>query len=555
MSSTLQRRVLQAGAVTIAGGALFAAIGSANSDSSSGLSDVPTANQRAAGYAPATRLSAELAQIAVAQGSTKLENPDGIVSFYGYENDVPTADNPLLPQMLPTPANPTTEAIKTEPDKNTYLAFKHAAGADPAYDYGSHFLFQGHENAAENAAGTSLGLLTRINLDADAAHRVTLMATEDTAGAPLTTIDGSTWEPFSQRLLLTTEGPAKPTYAATATFPSTVEDVSGALGRGGYEGIQDDGDGNVWIVEDIGGAGKGGTKAKLPNSFVYRYVPRRRGDLHNGKLQALQVSDTAGQPITVDSQTALSAPDQVLLHSYGHNLDTRWVTVHDTAIDGSTPFNANAAAKAVDATPFKRPENGVFRPGTKFGEFEFTETGDTNATSPENGGGAGGWGTVQKLVQRSPSADTGTLTVLYASVAATSGFDNIQFLSRDDLGVVQDAGDTLHGQLETLDSGFVIDARTDYSNPSNQPTRWLAEARDPSATIDAANGGFGKNDGDNEITGLHISDGDPGVGGILGAKTPTLFKGGWRWFYTQQHGDNPTYEIVPAARGDHGADG
>jgi hypothetical protein len=557
MSSKLQRRVLQAGAVTIAGGALFVAVGTAGSDSGPDLSSVPAANQRAAGYAPASRLSAELSQIAVAQGSAKLENPQGIVTNYGYENDAPTLDNPLLAQMVPTPAS-ATEAIKTEPDKNTYLVFKQGMpGADPAYDYGSHFLYQGHENAAKDAAGNSLGLLTRINLDADAAHRVTLMATQDTGGHPLATIDGSTWDPWAQRLILTTESPAKPTYAATASFPSTVEDVSGALGRGGYEGVQNDSDGNVWIVEDIGGAAKAGTAAKVPNSFVYRYVPRHPGDLHNGRLEALQVLNGSGQPITLESQSALMAPDQVLLHSYGNTLDTRWVVVHDTATDGTAPFNANSAGKAAHATPFKRPENGVFRPGSKFGEFDFTETGDTNATSPENGdpsdgsGGAGGWGSVQKLLQRDPSADTGKLRLLYRSAAATSSFDNLAFLSRSSLGLVQDAGDTLHGQLDALDSGFALDAGADFSNPANKPARWLAEGRDASATIDAANGGFGKNDGDNEITGLHVSDGDPGTNGILGAKTPDVFKGGWRWFYTQQHGDNPTYEIVPAQqRGD-----
>ena len=551
MSSNLRRRVLQAGAVTLAGGTLFAAIGAASGPGSD-LSAVPTANQRAAGYAPATKLSAELAQSTVAQGSVALENPHGIVTHYGYENDVPTADNPALPQMLPTPAS-ATEAIKTEPDKNTYLVFKQGSpGADPAYDYGSHFLYQGHENAAKNAAGASLGLLTRINLDADAAHRVTLMATEDTDGNPLATIDGSTWDPFAQRLILTTESAAKPTYAATATFPSRVEDVSGALGRGGYEGVQDDSDGNVWIVEDIGGAAKAGTAAKIPNSFVYRYVPKTPGDLHNGTLQALQVMNSAGQPITLESQTALNAPDQVLLHSYGHALDTRWVTIHDTATNGSAPFNANTAAKAAHATPFKRPENGVFRPGTKFGEFEFTETGDTNATSPENGaaadgaGGAGGWGVIQTLVQHDPSADTGKLHLLFRSGAATSSFDNLQFAGRDELVAVQDAGDGLHGQINALDSGFRLDAGADYSNTANQAARWLAEGRDASATIDAANAGFGKNDGDNEITGIHISDGDPGVSGILGAKTPMPFKVGWRWFYTQQHGDNSTYEVLPA---------
>ncbi len=73
--------------------------------------------------------------------------------------------------------------------------------------------------------------------------------------------------------------------------------------------------------------------------------------------------------------------------------------------------------------------------------------------------------------------------------------------------------------------------------------RWLAEGRDASATLDAANGGFG-NDGDNEITGVHVSDGDPAAGGILGAKVPNLANSKWRWFYTQQHGDNLTYEVT-----------
>lgn len=561
MSHSVRSGMLKVGAVAVAGGALFVAAGVASPSSDTRLSGVPTANQRAAGYAPASRLSPELAQIAWAQGSTKLENPHGIVGFYGYENDVPSADNPALPQMVPTPAS-ATEAIKTEPDKNTYLTFQHgSAGADPAYDYGTHFLFQGHENAAKDAAGKSLGLITRINLDADAEHRVTLMASSDTSGAPLATIDGSTWDPWAQRLILTTESASKPTYAATATFPAAVEDVSGALGRGGYEGVQNDSAGNLWIVEDIGGAGKAGTTAKQPNSFVYRYVPRRRGDLHNGRLEALQVLAPSGQPITVESQAALMAPDQVLLHSYGNQLDTRWVVVHDTAADGTAPFNANAAGKAAHATPFKRPENGAFRPGSKFTEFEFTETGDTNATSPENGdplagtGGAGGWGALQRLVQSSPSADTGTLTLLYRGNEAHSGFDNIAFLSRDTVAVVEDAGDGLHAQRDALDSGYTLDAGTDYSNSSNQPLRWLAEGRDASATIDAANAGFGKNDGDNELTGLHVSDGDPGPGGVLGARVPTPLQDGWRWFYTQQHGDNVTYELIPSPRAQSGAGG
>jgi hypothetical protein len=560
VSGKLGRRALGASVVAAASASVFVAVGSADSSHGPNLTNVATANQKAAGYAPAPKLSQEVQQFAWAQGSTKLENPSGIIGFYGYENDVSSADNPALPQMVPNAAG--KEAQKTEPDKNTYLVFRHGlAGPDPSYDYGTHFLYQGHELAAKDSAGKPQGYITRINLDADAEHRVTLLATTDTTGTPMSTLDGSTWDPWAQRLILTTESQNAPTYAATANFPSTVEDVSGALGRGGFEGVQNDSAGNLWIVEDIGGAAKPGTTAKVPNSFVYRYVPSHPGDLHNGKLEALQVLNKSGQPITLESQAAVQAPDQVLLHSYGNELDTRWVVVHDTATDGTASFNANIAAKAVHATPFKRPENGQFRPGSHFGEFYFDETGDTNATSPENGdpatgaGGAGGWGSVQKLVQSSPTADTGKLTLFYRSNQGHSGFDNVAFLSKDKVTFVEDAGDTLHGQRNALDSGYVFDARSDYSNPQNQPTRWLAQGRDPSATLDSAGGGFGKNDGDNEITGVHVSDGNPSPSGVLGAQVPSLFRGGWRWFYTQQHGDNPTYEVVPAPRLGLGEDG
>jgi secreted PhoX family phosphatase len=214
-------------------------------------------------------------------------------------------------------------------------------------------------------------------------------------------------------------------------------------------------------------------------------------------------------------------------------------------VEGDAPFNANVAAKAAHATPFKRPENGVFRPGSHFREFEFTETGDTNNTSPENAS-AGGWGGIQRLVQRSPSAHTGKLSLLYYGDQEHTGLDNITFLSRDRLTAVEDAGDTLHKQRDALDSGFVFDVSRDYSRSGARPVRWLAEGRDASATIDSDKGGFGKNDQDNEITGVHVSDGDPRPRGILGARTPTLFRGGWRWFYTQQHGESPTYEVVSA---------
>ena len=75
----------------------------------------------------------------------------------------------------------------------------------------------------------------------------------------------------------------------------------------------------------------------------------------------------------------------------------------------------------------------------------------------------------------------------------------------------------------------------------------LAQGRDASATLDSglgssAGNGF-RNDGDNEITGIHIADGDPTINGILGAKRPRPFRAAWRVCYTQQHGDHTTYAI------------
>jgi hypothetical protein len=527
----------------IAAAAVFAAAGAADSPDGPSLTSVPNANTRSDGYAPANILSPQLREIVQAQGSNKLENPNAAdkVAYYGYDSDVVNAAGE--PQMVATGTSPAAEASKTEPDKNVYLVFKNGLpGGDPSYNYGSHFLFQGHETG-------TIGYVTRINLDADGPHRVTLLATRDNLGNPLPTIDGITWEPWAQKLLITDEksGLAGGVWALNAGAPATV-DKKVAIGAAAYEGIEDDSDGNLWMEEDVGGANKGTTVARIPNSFVYRFVPTHRGDLDSGKLQVLQVLNSAGQPITQASQTALNSPDQLALHVYGNTFHTNWVTIHDTAADGTANYDANALAKAKNGTPFKRPENGLFRPGSNFREFYFDETGDTNATSPENDT-AGGWGSIFKLTQPSPSANSGTLTLFYKGDQTHSSFDNVAWLSKDLVSFVEDAGETLHGQRNGLDSGWVFDAGANYANTSNKPIRWLAQGRDASATVDAgalplSGSAFGKNDRDNEITGIHVSDGDPSPAGILGAKNPNLNNKKWRWFYTQQHGDNPTYEVV-----------
>jgi hypothetical protein len=397
-----------------------------------------------------------------------------------------------------------------------------------------------------------MAVLTRVNLDADEAHRVTLMADKDSDGATITFIDGSSYNPFAQRLLLTgEEGDEGGVWQATTSFPSTVDNLTGVMGIGSYEGVQTDKDGNIWLVEDEGGkTGEVNKRAKQPNSFVYRFTPVDKADLKKGgKLEALQVLTTAGKPIIWNDgkiDDDVLSPALKELHTYGNNLKTKWVLVHDTDKDGMTPFKANTLAKAAMASPMKRPENGVFRPGTDFTEFYFTATGDTNAET-EAKEEFGGFGGIFKLSQSSPSAAEGMISIVYRGNVNHTGFDNIQFASADELMIVEDAGDKLHSQRKAFDCGYVLDLKTDYSKGA-EPVRFLALGRDPSATIDSKlaaekDTGF-QNSGDNEITGIHVSDGDASIGGLLGAKVPNLLDEGWRMFYSQQHGDNRLFEVT-----------
>ena len=504
-----------------------------------------TAVPKVPGNAAPNSLGLGLIESPAVQGSQPLENPTAGIGFYGY-----FSDGPHLPAPGDVQADGhNVEASKTEPDKNTYLVLEHASGPDASYDYGHRFLFQGHELGER-------GYVTRVNLDADAKHRVTLFASEDSLGHPLPVFDGSTWDPWAQRLLFTSEeGADGGVWQSTLDYPPTVEDVSGILGRAGYEGIQNDSAGNLWICEDSSGAkGAVNKNARQPNSFIFRFVPKNVNDLkQGGKLEALQVcrlNTVPCDPIVFhagDADGDIINQNQKDLHTYHNAFNTSWVTVHDTDVDGTTPFDANALAKTKLATPFKRPENAQFRPGTQFTEFYFDATGDTDAAT-QAGTTYGGFGAIFKLTQSSPSANTGVLRLFYRGDLNHTAFDNVTFWDANHVVFVEDRGDGLHSAAGFYDSAWRFDPRKDYANSNSvKPVRLFAIGRDSSATVDSGlsgSDGF-QNEGDNEITGIHMSDGDPTTAGILGAKTPTPFENGWRLFYTQQHGDNVTWEILP----------
>ena len=169
---------------------------------------------------------------------------------------------------------------------------------------------------------------------------------------------------FAQRLLFTAEAGANGgVWQATLDVPSRVTNLQPFIGRGGFEGIQNDPDGNLWIVEDVGGAtGTGANStARRPNSYVYRFIPNDIHDLtKGGRLQALQVFDTHNAPITwgidLTADQAAFTEGVKTLHTCGLSLNTRWITLATTDAAATAPgSDANALARAQGATPFKRP--------------------------------------------------------------------------------------------------------------------------------------------------------------------------------------------------------
>ncbi len=449
------------------------------------------------------------------QGLDRLENPSGAIARFGYLRD---AVSGISHSRTPT-----------EPDENTYLILDHNPGGPTAdYDYGRHFLFQGHENSGD------LAYVTRINLDvSNPDHRITLLTPPGTDGLThFNRIDGSTWDPFSQTLLFTQEnGNLGGALEINAGFdPSTgggarLRTLYGSLGQGGYEGIHPDDRGNILIVEDVGGALFG--FAKNPNSFVYRFVPTNKSDLTQGKLQALQVT-IDGQPLVFVPTGDTLSENQLKLHTPGTTYPVKWVTVHDTAVDGTDAFDANAAAKAASATPFKRPENGQFQPGSGFQTFYFDITGDTDANAGNDPALAarGAWGGIFR-VSLDPSRDTGSIGIFVLGDADHSSFDNLTFTSRTTLLAAEDRGDTLHDQLNKLDSIWAYDV----NNPG-ATARFVALGQDRVAVLGE----------DNEPTGLHNSDGDSSIAGLLGRQVPNPLKS--RLFFTQQHGENNLFEVL-----------
>jgi len=214
----------------------------------------------------------------------------------------------------------------------------------------------------------------------------------------------------------------------------------------------------------------------------------------------------------------------------------QWVTVHDTEINGTDPFDANALAKAAGATPFKRPENGQFQPGSHFQTFFFTPTGDTDniaGTDPALAA-RGAWGGLFR-VDLDANRETGHISLVILGDADHAAFDNITFVDdKDTVLLAEDRGDTLHDQLNKLDSIWAYKLNRQHPE-RNIVARFVALGLDRVAAVPGEE--------DNEPTGLHMSEGDSSINGLIGTKTFKTDRA--RLFFTQQHGENNLFEVFP----------
>ncbi len=166
---------------------------------------IPSANPDSG--TPTNRIVSGYQLVKTAVGSDPLENPSGPITTFGRLSD----------------------DTATEPDGNTYLVLPGGVGGPtPGYDYGHHFVFQGHEN------GDDLAYITRVNLDvSDPAHRITLLTPTGADGLThFSALDGTTWDAFTRTLLFTQENGPDGVVVELKPDGSALHTLDGVFGKG-----------------------------------------------------------------------------------------------------------------------------------------------------------------------------------------------------------------------------------------------------------------------------------------------------------------------------------
>ncbi len=238
--------------------------------------------------------------------------------------------------------------------------------------------------------------------------------------------------------------------------------------------------------------------------------------------------DAYGKPIVFHDGKAnddILSPAQTLMYGYGNELRHQVGHAPRHRRRRQQALRRQRARQGGRRHAVQAAGKRQFRPGTKFKRVLFHRH-RRHQPKTEAGEIYGGFGGIFKITQTTPSADKGRLAIVCRGDAAHSGFDNLAFLDANRLIVVEDGGDKLHGQRNAFDAGYIVDVTVDYAAQGSGAHHWRS-ARDAMAAIDAGlsgKPGF-QNDGDNEITGIHVSDGDADASrACIGAAVPTPFE-------------------------------
>ena len=160
-------------------------------------------------------------------------------------------------------------------------------------------------------------------------------------------------------------------------------------------------------------------------------------------------------------------------------------------------------------------------------------TGDTDNTAGSDPvlAARGAWGGLFR-VDLNANRNSGAISLVVLGDADHASFDNITFVDdRDTILVAEDRGDTLHDQLNTLDSIWAYKLNRQHPD-RNIVARFVALGLERMAT-----------DEDNEPTGVRMSEGDSTIHGLLGTREFRTDRA--RLFFTEQHGENNLFEVFP----------
>ena len=185
------------------------------------LTDAGSPNTKTAGIASPDKLSPQWRQTTVAQGSNALENPSALT---GRLTGTTRTGRWCPRRATCRPTGHNVEATKTEPDKNTYLVVERSARRRPDVRLRHALPLPGPRarNVGGHTSRASTSTPTGRTGD-DARHEL------DDGKTPVPVIDGSTWNPFAQRLLFTLRsGDQGGVCRRRSDYPAK---VTGHLGR------------------------------------------------------------------------------------------------------------------------------------------------------------------------------------------------------------------------------------------------------------------------------------------------------------------------------------